>query len=281
MLKVENLCKKYPTFCLDNVSFHIPAGVIVGFIGQNGAGKTTTLKCIMQSVLPDSGTICVNNKSMAMHEEENKQIISFTTGAFDYYRNHTLQKIANVYKTFYHDWDDEVFKKYCLKFKLDTFKRVKELSAGMRVKFALALALSHNAQLFLFDEPTSGLDPIARDEMLDVFQDIVLEGDKSILFSTHITSDLEKCADYIIYIDNGKILLACPKDELLDSHAIIKGSLDNLTEDICQRCVAVKTNKFGYTGLMKRSYLLPTDSFVTERPTVEDIMIYYNKGVQQ
>ena len=281
MLKVENLCKKYPTFCLDNVTFHIPAGVIVGFIGQNGAGKTTTLKSIMQSVLPDSGTICVNNKSMAMHEEENKQIISFTTGAFDYYRNLTLQKIANVYKTFYHDWDDEVFKKYCLKFKLDTFKRVKELSAGMRVKFALALALSHNAQLFLFDEPTSGLDPIARDEMLDVFQDIVLDGDKSILFSTHITSDLEKCADYIIYIDNGKILLACPKDELLDSHAIIKGSLDNLTEDICQRCVAVKTNKFGYTGLMKRSYLLPTDSFVTERPTVEDIMIYYNKGVQQ
>lgn len=281
MLKVENLCKKYPTFCLDNVSFHIPAGVIVGFIGQNGAGKTTTLKCIMQSVLPDSGTICVNNKSMAMHEEENKQIISFTTGTFDYYRNNTLQKIANVYKTFYHDWDDEVFKKYCLKFKLDTFKRVKELSAGMRVKFALALALSHNAQLFLFDEPTSGLDPIARDEMLDVFQEIVLDGDKSILFSTHITSDLEKCADYIIYIDNGKILLACPKDELLDSHAIIKGSLDNLTEDICQRCVAVKTNKFGYTGLMKRSYLLPTDSFVTERPTVEDIMIYYNKGVQQ
>ena len=151
----------------------------------------------------------------------------------------------------------------------------------MKQKIAIVSTFMHNPDVILLDEPTSGLDPIARDEMLDVFQDIVLDGDKSILFSTHITSDLEKCADYIIYIDNGKILLACPKDELLDSHAIIKGSLDNLTEDICQRCVAVKTNKFGYTGLMKRSYLLPTDSFVTERPTVEDIMIYYNKGVQQ
>lgn len=281
MLRVENLCKRFPTFSLDNVSFHIPAGVIVGFIGQNGAGKTTTLKCIMQSVLPDSGTITVNNKSMAMHEAENKQIISFTTGAFDYYRNHTLQKIAKVYKTFYKDWDDEAYKKYCLSFKLDNSKRVKELSAGMRVKFALALALSHNAQLFLFDEPTSGLDPIARDEMLTVFQDIVLDGDKSILFSTHITSDLERCADYIVYIDEGKILLASPKDELLDSHVIIKGGLDNLTEDICQRCIAVKTNQFGYTGLMKRCYLLETDIFVTERPTIEDIMIYYNRGSKQ
>ncbi len=281
MLKVENLCKKYSTFELDNVSFSVPSGVIVGFIGQNGAGKTTTLKCIMQSVFPDSGKITVNDKDMAMHEAENKQIISFTTGAFDYYRNHTLQKIAKVYKTFYKDWDDEAFKKYCLKFKLDILKRVKELSAGMRVKFALSLALSHNAKLFLLDEPTSGLDPIARDEILDVFQDIVMDDDKSILFSTHITSDLEKCADYIIFIDNGKIVIASPKDELLDSHAIIKGSLDNLTEDICQRCICVKTNQFGYTALIKRCYLLPTDTFVVEKPTIEDIMVYYNKGAQQ
>lgn len=277
MLEVKNLCKNYPTFRLDNVSFSLPEGVIAGFIGQNGAGKTTTLKCIMRAVVPDGGEVFVDGKEMSLFERENKQIVSFTCGAFDYYQNVKLKKIVNVYRTFYENWQDSAFTNYCKKFNLDLNKRVKELSAGMKVKFSLALALSHEAKIFIFDEPTSGLDPIARDELTDVFRDIVEEGDKSILFSTHITSDLDKCADYILFIKNGKIIVDCAKDELLDSHVLIKGSTDQLTEDLKRRVVSVKTHAFGFTALMKRSTLLPNEDFVTEKPDLDDIMVYYSK----
>lgn len=277
MLEVKNLCKRYPAFELDNVSFSVPDGVVAGFIGQNGAGKTTTLKCIMRAVVPDSGEVLVDGKDMQTFERQNKQVISFTCGAFDYYRNSKLQKIAHTYSTFYDRWAEDKFQNYCEKFNLDLNKRVKELSAGMKVKFALALAMSHDAKIFIFDEPTSGLDPIARDELIDVFRDIVEEGDKSILFSTHITADLDKCADYVFFINNGKIILNSEKDRLLESHVLIKGGVDQLTDDLKNRTVAVKTHSFGFTALIKRELLLPTEQFVTEKPTLDDIMVYYSK----
>lgn len=277
MLQVTNLCKNYADFKLDNVSFTVPQGMIVGFIGQNGAGKTTTLKCVMRSVFPDGGKVEVLGKDMAENESANKQIISFTTGAFDYYPGETLRKIADVYKTFYDEWDEQAFENYCKRFELVLTKKVRELSAGMKVKFSLALAMSHNAKLFLFDEPTSGLDPIARDELLDVFRDIVDEGDKSILFSTHITSDLDKCADVILFIRKGKILLEQPKDELLEQHVVVKGSSEQLTDELASRLVACKKHQFGFVGLMKRSDLAESDNLATEKPTLDDIMVYYNK----
>lgn len=277
MLKVANLCKHFDEFCLDNVSFEVPEGMIVGFIGQNGAGKTTTLKCIMRTVQPDSGKVVVFGRDMAETEKESKQLISFTTGAFDYYPNDTLKKIANVYATFYDEWSKTDFDNYCRRFNLVLTKKVRELSAGMKVKFALALAMSHNAKLFIFDEPTSGLDPIARDELLDVFRDIVDDGDKSILFSTHITSDLEKCADIILFIKDGRILLEEGKDELLEEHVIVKGGTEQLTNDLKSRLVAVKTHQFGFTALMRRSDLKATDNLTQEKPTLDDIMVYYNK----
>lgn len=275
MLEVKNLCKTYPTFKLQNVSFTLPDGVIAGFIGQNGAGKTTTLKCIMRAVVPDSGEVILDGKSMARHERENKQAISFTCGAFDYYRNCKLKKIADVYRNFYDHWSDQQFSNYCQRFNLDLNKRVKELSAGMKVKFALALAMSHNAKVFIFDEPTSGLDPIARDELIDVFRDIADEGN-SILFSTHITADLDKCADYVFFINNGKMLLTSTKDELLESHVIIKGSLEQLTAQLQDKLIATKRHAFGFTALAKRSEI-STDNFVTEKPSLDDIMVYYSK----
>lgn len=277
MLKVANLCKRFDEFCLDNVSFEVPEGMIVGFIGQNGAGKTTTLKCIMRTVQPDSGKVVVFGRDMAETEKESKQLISFTTGAFDYYPNDTLKKIADVYATFYDEWSKTDFDNYCRRFNLVLTKKVSELSAGMKVKFALALAMSHNAKLFIFDEPTSGLDPIARDELLDVFRDIVDDGDKSILFSTHITSDLEKCADIILFIKDGRILLEEGKDELLEEHVIVKGGTEQLTNDLKSRLVAVKTHQFGFTALMRRSDLKATDNLTQEKPTLDDIMVYYNK----
>lgn len=277
MLKVENLCKNYPSFKLKNVSFEIPAGVIVGFIGQNGAGKTTTLKCIMQSVLPDGGKITAFDMDITENETKCKQLISFSSGAFEYYRNKKLQLIAEVYKTFYDNWNQDDFNGYVKRFDLDLNKRVKELSAGMKVKFALSLAMSHDAKLFIFDEPTSGLDPIARDELLDVFRDIVDEGDKSILFSTHITSDLDKCADYVLFIKDGQIILNAAKDELLDNHAIVKGGTNELTDELLGRLIGHKIHSFGYTALIRRENVKPDDEFVTEKPTLDDIMIYYSK----
>ncbi len=281
ILKVQNLTKNYPNFTLDKVSFEIPQGVIVGFVGQNGAGKSTTLKCIMRTTLADDGKVFVFGKDMSQSELQCKQDIAFTTGAFEYYRGETLQKIAKVYSTFYQNWDNGIFQKYCQKFKLILSKKVKELSAGMKVKFALALAMSHNAKLFIFDEPTSGLDPIAREELLDVFRDIVADGDKSILFSTHITSDLEKCTDYVLFIANGKILINEEKDKLLESYAFITGGKDLLTADLQQRAVAIKQNAFGFTGLILRANILPTDKFSTQKPSLDDIIIYLNLEAQQ
>lgn len=277
MLKVENLCKNYPSFSLKNVSFEIPEGVIVGFVGQNGAGKTTTLKCIMQSVLPDGGEITAFNMDIAQNETKCKQLISFSSGTFEYYRNKKLRLITDVYKTFYDNWNQTDFNGYVKRFNLDLDKRVKELSAGMKVKFALSLAMSHEAKLFIFDEPTSGLDPIARDELLEVFRDIVDEGDKSILFSTHITSDLDKCADYVLFIKDGQIILDCAKDELLDNHALVKGGIDELTDELVARLVSYKKHQFGYTALIRRENIKSDDVFATEKPTLDDIMVYYSK----
>ncbi|MCM1289673.1 MAG: ABC transporter ATP-binding protein [Corallococcus sp.] len=279
MLEVKNLCKTYPAFRLQNVNFILPEGEIVGFVGQNGAGKTTALKCIMRAVVPDSGTVTVNGLDMKENEEQIKQYVSFTSGAFEYFRNDKIRKIAAVYGKFYSNWEDEQFENYCKTFDLDLNKRVKELSAGMKVKFALALALSHNAKIFIFDEPTSGLDPIARDELLDLFRDVVSDGESSILFSTHITSDLDKCADRILFINKGKIVLDSPKDELLESHALIKGGSNDLTENLKSRCVAVKTNSFGFSALIKRGNL--TEKLDSEKPTLDDVIVFYGKENEQ
>ncbi len=280
MLKVTGLCKNYPKFRLNNVSFNLPEGYIMGFVGRNGAGKSTTLKAIMRAVIPDGGQVEIFGKDMALYENEIKNKVSFTLGAFDYYPRERTGKIASVYKNFFPDWKEDLFRRYVKEFDLDTNKRVRELSAGMKVKFALALALSHEAKLFIFDEPTSGLDPIARDELLDIFQGIVQDGDKSIIFSTHITSDLDKCADYVLFIRDGEIIANDTKDRLTDGHALVKGSVDMLTEGLKNRLVSYKTNRYGFTGLIKRENILPDDLFATEKPLLEDIMVYYSKESQ-
>lgn len=277
MLKIKDLCKRMNgNFALENVSFEVPNGMIVGFVGANGAGKTSTLRCIVNAIVPDSGQIEAFGLDVMRNEEAVKQRIGYAAGAFEYFPNLKLSKITASYSAFFDKWDGSVFDKLCAKFGLDVNKRVKELSQGMKVKFALALAMSHDAELYIFDEPTSGLDPIMRDEVLEIFRDIA-SCDKSILFSTHITSDLEKCADRIVYIDNGRIVLDAPKDELLETHALIRGGLDDLTPDLTARAVAVKRNEFGFTALIERSKLTAADGFETEKPSIEDVMVYYNK----
>ena len=194
ILEIKDLSKKYEKFELKNVSFTMEEGYIMGFIGRNGAGKTTTLKTMLNLVHADSGSVSVFGTS---NEYEIKQKIGFMFGGISYYPKKRLRTITSVTKQFYDGWDDNIYQDYLRRFKLDDNKRVDELSDGMKVKYALALALSHNAKLLILDEPTSGLDPVSRDDLLELFQELIEDGQRSILFSTHITSDLEKCADYI------------------------------------------------------------------------------------
>ena len=222
LLKVEKLKKTYPAFTLKDVSFSLKEGRIMGFIGKNGAGKSTTLKSMLGMVHPDGGTIRMFGKDFREEEGYCKQNMGIVLGGIDFYLKKKLKTITEVTKRFYESWDNGNYEKYMRIFELDENKRVEELSAGMRVKYLLALALSHHARLLILDEPTSGLDPVSRDELLTIFEKLVKDGGRSILFSTHITSDLEKCADDITYIKDGGIIKSCEKKEFLDSFQSLK-----------------------------------------------------------
>jgi len=224
LLEVEGLTKKYPKFALKNVSFSLDQGRIMGLIGKNGAGKSTTLKCMLNMVCPDKGTIKMLGHDFRQDEESCKQNIGVVLGSIQFYQDKKLQTITSVTKRFYQNWDDAAYLKYMSMFELDEQKQVKQLSEGMKVKYLIALALSHNAKLLIFDEPTSGLDPVAREDLLELFQQLVKDGNRSILFSTHITSDLDKCADDITYIKNGEIIASADKSSFIQTFQSLKAS---------------------------------------------------------
>lgn len=218
VLEVQGLCKRYPGFLLDNVGFSLEEGRIMGLIGRNGAGKTTTLKSIFNLVHPDSGTVRIFGLNMPADEREIKQRIGFAGGAVDYYKRKKIREISAVTKLFYRNWDDSAYRRYLDAFSLDENKTPLELSEGMRVKFSLTLALSHKAELLILDEPTSGLDPVSRAELLDTFLFLKDRG-VSVLFSTHITTDLEKCADDITYIAKGRVVASEPLAEFMSTNS--------------------------------------------------------------
>jgi len=222
LLNVKGLTKKYPKFTLENVSFSLEQGRIMGLIGKNGAGKSTTLKSMLNMVCPDGGSIQMIGRDFRHEEEACKQEIGVVLGSIQFYQTKKLQTITNVTKRFYRNWDDDAYEKYMSMFELDSQKQVKQLSEGMKVKYLIALALSHDAKLLIFDEPTSGLDPVAREDLLELFQRLVQDGSRSILFSTHITSDLDKCADDITYIKNGKMIASASKDAFIQSFQHLK-----------------------------------------------------------
>ena len=217
VLSIVNLNKTYPGFSLKNVSFDVKPGEIMGFIGRNGAGKTTTLKSIMNLVHYESGNIYAFDKDMTKFELENKQRIGFSLSELNYYPNKTIRQLISVIKQFYTKFDDKKFNEMSKLFDLNLDKKLEELSSGMKVKYSLAVALSHNAELLILDEPTSGLDPVSRDEILDIFREIVKSENRAILFSTHITSDLDKCATNITYIHNGNIVFTGKKKDFVNS----------------------------------------------------------------
>lgn len=205
VLNVSRVSKSYPAFALREVSFGVEKGTIMGFIGRNGAGKTTTLKSILNIVHVDSGSVSYFDMDMNEHESAIKQRIGFAGGAVDYFKKKKIRDLIDVTKRFYDNWDEVAYQKYMELFALNEEKTPAELSQGMKVKLNLAIALSHKAELLILDEPTSGLDPVSREELLMIFQYLKAQG-VAILFSTHITSDLDKCADDITYIRDGQVL---------------------------------------------------------------------------
>lgn len=225
IVEVKNLKKEYPSFLLNNVSFSLEAGRITGFAGRNGSGKTTTIKSMLNLIHTNSGEITYFGMSLNGHEAEIKRRIGYSTGTVSWYPRKKLKDIVDVTKSFYPNWDESAYLKYLELFKLDENKTPLELSEGMKVKFNLLLALSHRAEILILDEPTSGLDPFSRDELLDIFMALRDEG-IAIFFSTHIISDLEKCADDIVYISGGKIKAAMSVKDFCATHSLQNESLE-------------------------------------------------------
>jgi len=214
IVSVQNLVKEYPSFRLNEVSFEVKKGRITGFIGRNGSGKTTTIKSMLNLVHPDGGEISYFGKPLIENEAELKSRIGYSTGTVNWYPRKSIRDIADITKEFYNTWDDNAYRKYLEMFRLDENKTPLELSEGMKVKCNLLIALSHKAEMLILDEPTSGLDPFSRDELLELFVGLKKSG-VAVFFSTHIISDIEKCADDIIYISEGKIMAALPKSDFV------------------------------------------------------------------
>jgi len=278
VLTIKDLNKNYPSFSLKNVTFSVKPGEIMGFIGRNGAGKTTTLKSIMNLVHYESGYIAAFDKDMMENELENKQRIGFSLSELNYYPNRTIRSLLKVTKKFYHRFDENKFLEVCKIFNLDLDKKLEELSSGMKVKYSVAIALSHDAELLILDEPTSGLDPVSRDEILDIFRDIVKDQKRAILFSTHITSDLDKCANSVTYIHDGRIIFTGKKKEFVDSYLFVTDKSKN--KALTGNYISYKELDDYIEGLIytekKDMFNLP--DIEVEKPDLEQIMIYLERG---
>lgn len=273
-LEVRNLTKTYPDFTLDKVSFCVPRGHIVGLIGRNGAGKSTTIKGILRLITAE-GTVSVFGKDIDKDEMAVKQMIGYVGGGFRYYPMNTLAAIRKAYSPFYPMWNQGKYEKFLAQFGLSERKKVKELSEGMKVKFALALALSHGAKLFIMDEPTSGLDPLSREEFCDIILQLVREEGVSVLFSTHITSDLMRIADDIVYISQGKILAACPLNELLNKYRLAHFS--SLADATAANAIGVKSVKDGYEGLLSCD-TQRLNGVILSDATIDNIIVHLEKA---
>lgn len=276
LLSVRGLCKAYPDFALDHVSFSLESGYIMGFIGRNGAGKTTTLKSMLGLVHPDGGAVEMFGMDFRENEPACRRQLGIVLGDARYYASRRLRDVAAVTARFYDDWDDALYRQNMKRFALDETKRVRELSTGMWVKFTLALALSHGARLFVMDEPTSGLDPVSRDELMDIFRETVADGERSILFSTHIISDLEKCADLITYIHDGKILTSTDRDTFTDAYRKVTGGRDELTDAVRESAIGLRGQSFGFEAMMKTEDAFAS-GLAVEPIGMEDIMVHIER----
>ena len=277
ILTVSGLNKSYGDFSLKDVTFSLPEGCITGFIGVNGAGKTTTLRTLLGLTNKLSGKIQFFGLDMDKNEREIKDRIGIVLDGGGFYEELSLDEMKVIISSAYTSWSEQDFKRYMDMFSLDPKQKINSLSKGMRMKYALALALSHNAELLIMDEPTSGLDPVSRDELLNVFREFVADGKRSILFSTHITSDLDKCADYIMYIKDGCILMNGDREEIIGGYRLVCGGKADMTPELEAALIGVKETAFGFTGLIAERDLNAADGLQTAPADIESIMLYTEK----
>ncbi|AXM88732.1 ABC transporter ATP-binding protein [Anoxybacillus ayderensis] len=281
ILELDNVCKVFQGFALQNVSFSLEKGYIMGFIGPNGAGKSTTIRCIMDLVHIDSGNIKLFGVDYYKNLKTLKQRIGFVYDQDIFFEDLSVEKNKKIISLFYDTWDDDIFYRYANEFNIPLTKPVKHLSKGTKMKFALAVALSHHAELIIMDEPTTGLDPIFRRELLDILKDIIKNKDKAIFFSTHITTDLEQVADFITFILDGKILFCKKTEELLEHYVIITGSL-NLKEVVqAFQPISLKETLLGFEAFFETSRatkIISKYNLSFKKPSLEEIMYYLVKS---
>jgi ABC-2 type transport system ATP-binding protein len=282
LLEVNNLCKTFKDFSIDSISFNLPAGTIMGFVGQNGAGKTTTIRLILNMLKRNSGTIKVFGLDNIKNDLEIKQNTGVIFDDLFFMEMWKIKDIENAIKKFYKLWDSKLYRQYIDKFGLPVDKKMKNLSRGMKIKLMLTAAMSHNAKLLILDEPTSGLDPVARNELLEIFKEYISNGERSILFSTHITSDLEKIADYITLIDHGKLLYSGKTNDLIKDYFIVRGSPDILSAELKRNIIGLTINQSVFVGMIKSS--MPENipkEIISGIPSIDEILIYFSKGINK
>lgn len=279
-LKVENLTKKYDDFLLDKVSFYVPKGNIVGLIGENGAGKSTTINTMLDIIERDSGDIYILDSEKNKVNNEIREKIGVVFDGNNFPEDLTPQKLNNVLTRIYKNWEDKTFFEYIEKFNLPKTKKIKNFSKGMKMKLSISVALSHNAELLILDEATSGLDPIVRDDILDILLEFVQDEKKSILISSHITSDLEKVADYIVFIHKGKVIFEETKDNLIYDYGIMKCKQKDFSSIDKEDIIRFRKMDYGYEILVKNKNELERKypNMVMDNIKIEDIMLMYVKG---
>lgn len=278
-IEIRNLQKDYKNFSLTIDKLDIPEGYITGFIGPNGSGKTTTIKSLLGMVKPNSGEIKILNANINK-DTKTKENIAYVGDESGFLEESKISNLHKIISKFYSNWDEELYKKYINKFQINESKLYKDLSKGQKKQFELIMALSHHPRLLIMDEPTSSLDPIIRNEFLDLMQDHMEMDNMTIFYSTHITTDLDKAADYIVMIYKGKILLKGEKDEILDSHVIVKIKKELVDSSIKKEFISLKESAFGFEGLIsdkRKAYDIFGDEAIYEKCTLEDILLYYTR----
>lgn len=279
-IEIKNVSKKYDGFLLDKISFDVPIGSIVGLIGENGAGKTTTIKAIL-NIIKSDGTVKIFNKDIKQNEKEIKQELGVVLDDSFLSTYLTARHINSVMKEFYKNWDEDKYNKLLRQFGLPNDKLIKNFSSGMLMKLKIATAISHNPKLLILDEPTSGLDPVVRNEILDIFRKYIEEDEtRSILLSSHITTDLEHISDYIIFIDNGKIILNEPTNELLENYGIIKCNKEDFAKISEDDYISYRKSKYQYEVLTSNKNKIKKKYNISaiDKPSIEDIMLFYIRG---
>lgn len=280
LIEIKDLSKNYAGFCLNQINITLPKGMIMGLIGENGAGKSTTIKAMLNLIHPDSGEIKLLGKDYQKEEKQIKEEIGVVLDDGFLSEYLTPKDINKAMKNIYTNWDEEQYFTYLEKFQLPKDKISKEYSSGMKMKLKLAVALSHHPKLLILDEPTSGLDPVARNEILDIFQEFIQDEEHGIFVSSHITTDLEHIADYIVFVNQGEIILNKTRDELLEKYGIAKCAKEEFEKIDPKDFIRMKKNRYEYEILVedKVAFQKKYDVVIMDKPSIEEIMLLYIKG---